>query len=45
MVPAVHGIYRMDSQDLAGPIFHPFVVTSSIFGITGVAEMVVNLIL
>jgi hypothetical protein len=45
MVPAIHGIYHMDSQDLAGSIFHPLVATSSIFGITTVAEMVVNLIL
>jgi hypothetical protein len=31
MVKSVHGICRMDSQDLAGPIFHPLVATSSIF--------------
>jgi hypothetical protein len=31
MVSAVHGICRMDSQDLAGPIIHPLVATSSIF--------------
>jgi hypothetical protein len=31
MVPAVQGIFHMDSQDLAGPIFHPHVATSSIF--------------
>jgi hypothetical protein len=31
MVPAVHKIYRMDSQDLAGSIFHPLVATFSIF--------------
>jgi hypothetical protein len=27
------------------PIFHPLVATSSVFGITGVAEVVVKLIL
>jgi hypothetical protein len=31
MVSVVHRICLMDSQDLAGPIFHPLVVTSSIF--------------
>jgi hypothetical protein len=31
MVSVVHRICRMDSQDLAGPIFHPLVATSSIF--------------
>jgi hypothetical protein len=31
MVPAIHGIYRMDSQNLDGPIFHPLLATSSIF--------------
>jgi hypothetical protein len=31
MVSAIHGICHMDSQDFAGPIFHPPVVTFSIF--------------
>jgi hypothetical protein len=31
MVPTVHIICRIDSQDLAGPIFYPFVATSSVF--------------
>jgi hypothetical protein len=31
MVLAVHEICHMDSQDLAGPIFHPLVATSSSF--------------
>jgi hypothetical protein len=31
MVPNVDGICRMDSQDLAGPMFHPLVTTSSVF--------------
>jgi hypothetical protein len=35
----------MESQDLTGPILHPLIATSSIFGITGVAEVVVKLIL
>jgi hypothetical protein len=45
MVLAIHKICRMDSQDLARPIFHPFVTTFSIFSITGVAEVVVKLVL
>jgi hypothetical protein len=45
MVPAVDGICRMDSQDLARPIFHPLIATSSVFSITGVAEVVVKLVL
>jgi hypothetical protein len=35
----------MDSQDFAKPIFHPLVATSSFFGITGVAEVLVKLAL
>jgi hypothetical protein len=35
----------MDSQDLAVPIFHHLVVTSSVFIITGAAEVVVKLVL
>jgi hypothetical protein len=35
----------IDSQDLAGPIFHPILATSSVFGIIGVAEVVVKLVL
>jgi hypothetical protein len=31
MVPAVHKTCHMNSQDLAGPIFHPLVVTSFVF--------------
>jgi hypothetical protein len=31
MVSVVHEIYRMDSQDIAGPIFYPLIVTSSVF--------------
>jgi hypothetical protein len=31
MVPAAHGIYHIDSQDLAGPIFHPPIATASVF--------------
>jgi hypothetical protein len=31
MVPAIHRIYRMDSQDLVGLVFYPIVATSSIF--------------
>jgi hypothetical protein len=31
MVPVVHRICHMDSQGLAGLIFHPLVATSSIF--------------
>jgi hypothetical protein len=31
MVPTIHRICYMDSQDLAGPNFHPPVVTFSIF--------------
>jgi hypothetical protein len=45
MVPAIHKICHIDSHDLAGPIFHPLVATSSISSITGVAEVVVKLIL
>jgi hypothetical protein len=45
MVPVVHRNCHMDSKDLAGPIFHPLVATSSFFGITGVAEVVVKLVL
>jgi hypothetical protein len=45
MVTTVHGIYLMDSQDLAGPIFHPLIATFLVFGITGVTEVVVKLVL
>jgi hypothetical protein len=45
MVPAVRGNYCMDSQDIAGRIFHPLVTTSSVSGITDVAEVVVKLVL
>jgi hypothetical protein len=45
MVPTIHEICRMDSQDLSGPIFHPLVATSLFYSITGVAEVVVKHIL
>jgi hypothetical protein len=45
MVLAVHRICHMDSQDLVGPIFHPSVATASVFWLTGVAEVVVKLVL
>jgi hypothetical protein len=45
MVPAVRRICHMDSQDFAGQIFHPLVASSFIFGTTGVAEVVIKLIL
>jgi hypothetical protein len=31
MVLAIHIICYMDSQDLAGPIFHPPIATASVF--------------
>jgi hypothetical protein len=40
MVPAIHEICPMDSSDLAGPMFHPLVATSSVFSITSVVEVV-----
>jgi hypothetical protein len=45
MVPTVHENYRMDLEDLAGPIFHPLVATFFVFWQTGVAEVVVKLVL
>jgi hypothetical protein len=45
MVSAVHEICHMDSEDFVGPICHPPIATASIFGITGVAEVVVKLVL
>jgi hypothetical protein len=45
MVPDIHRICRMDSQDLVRPIFHPLVATFSVFSITGVAKVVVKLVL
>jgi hypothetical protein len=45
MVPAIHRICCMDSQDLVGPIFHPLVATSSVSSITGAAEVEVKLVL
>jgi hypothetical protein len=45
MVPAIHRICHMNSQDIAGSIFHPLVATSSFFGIIDVGEVVVKLVL
>jgi hypothetical protein len=45
MVPVIHGNCCMDSQDLAGLIFHPLVALSLFSSITGVTEVVVKLIL
>jgi hypothetical protein len=45
MLSIIHGISHLDSQDIAGPICHPPVVTALFSSISGVAEVVVNLIL
>jgi hypothetical protein len=45
MVAAAHRICHMDSQDLAGPIFHPLVALRVFSSITSVAEVLVKLVL
>jgi hypothetical protein len=39
MMSVIHDICHIDSQDLARPIFHLHVVTSSVFGINSVADV------
>jgi hypothetical protein len=45
MISAIHRIYHMDSQDLAGPIFTIFLPLPLFSGITGVDKVVVKLAL